>query len=178
MRRLRIGFVGAGAVVGHHLAVLAGQPEVEIAAVCDVDEQRAQAVAAGAGARPYLDWAEMLAREQLDALFVCVPPTLHAPPAVAALERGLATYLEKPLARTLADGEAIVAAWRASGTVCAVGYQWRSLDVLDDVRAALGGETPGMLISRSIGPTEPARRDLERLGAGRERSWFTDPRRS
>src|SRR5437899_12788983 len=114
--RVRIGFVGAGAVVEHHLAVLAGQPGVEIAAVCDVDERRAQAVAAGAGARPYLDWSEMLALEQLDALFVCVPPTLHAPPATAALKRGLATYLEKPIARTLADGEAIVAAWRATGT--------------------------------------------------------------
>jgi myo-inositol 2-dehydrogenase / D-chiro-inositol 1-dehydrogenase len=175
---VRIGFVGAGAVVGHHLAVLAGQPDVEIAAVCDVDEQRAQAVAAGVGARPYLDWAEMLAREQLDALFVCVPPTLHAPAAVAALERGLATYLEKPLARTLADGEAIVAAWRASGTVCAVGYQWRSLDVLEDLRAALGGAAPGMLISRSMGPTEGARGDLAHTGPGRPASWFTDPRTS
>jgi predicted dehydrogenase len=175
---VRIGFVGAGAVVEHHLAVLAGQPGVEIAAVCDLDERRAQAVAARAGARPYLDWAEMLDSEQVDALFVCVPPTLHAPVAVAALERRLATYLEKPLARTLADGEAIVAAWRASGAVCAVGYQWRSLDVLGDLRAALGGAAPGMLISRSMGPTEGARRDLVHTGGGEAASWFTDPRAS
>jgi predicted dehydrogenase len=175
---VRIGFVGAGVVVEHHLAVLSTQPGVEVAAVCDVDEGRAQAVAARTGARAYVDWSEMLAREQLDALFVCVPPTLHAAPAVTALERGLPTYLEKPPARERADGEAIVAAWRASGTVCAVGYQWRSLDVLDDVRAALDGAAPGMLVSRSIGPTEPARRDLEHVGPGRERSWFTDPRRS
>jgi myo-inositol 2-dehydrogenase / D-chiro-inositol 1-dehydrogenase len=175
---VRIGFVGAGAVVEHHLAVLAGQPGVEIAAVCDVDEARAQAVAARTGARPYTDWAEMLDREHLDALFVCVPPTLHAPVAVAALESHLATYLEKPLARTLADGEAIAAAWRASGTVCAVGYQWRSLDVLGDLRAALGEAAPGMLISRSMGPTEGARRDLGHAGDGQPGSWFTDPRTS
>jgi myo-inositol 2-dehydrogenase/D-chiro-inositol 1-dehydrogenase len=139
---------------------------------------RAQAVAARAGARPYVDWAEMLDREEVEALFVCVPPALHAPVAVAALERRLPTYLEKPLARSLTDGEAIVAAWRASGTVCAVGYQWRSLDVLGDVRAALGRAAPGMLISRSIGPTEGARGDLAQAGDGGPASWFTDPRSS
>jgi myo-inositol 2-dehydrogenase/D-chiro-inositol 1-dehydrogenase len=169
---VRLAFVGAGAVVDHHLKALAPHAGVEIAAVCDVDEARARAVAERTGARTYVDWAEMLERERLDALFVCVPPRLHAAPATAALERGLPTYLEKPLARELADGEAIVGAWRASGTVCAVGYQWRSLSILDAVRAALAGEPPGMLISRSIGPTEAARRDLERP------SWFTDPRSS
>ena len=169
---MRLGFVGAGAVVDHHLAALSPHRDVEIAAVCDLDEERAHAVAERTGANAYADWRELLEREPLDGLFVCVPPKLHAAPAIAAFERGLATYLEKPLARELADGEAIVEAWHASGAVCAVGYQWRSLSVLDDVRAALAGEAPGMLISRSIGPTEAARRDLERP------SWFTDARSS
>ena len=72
----------------------------------------------------------MLDAEHLDAVFVCTPPTLHVDPAVASLERGLAVYLEKPLARSLADGRRIVEAWEASAAVCAVGYQWRSLDVV------------------------------------------------
>jgi myo-inositol 2-dehydrogenase / D-chiro-inositol 1-dehydrogenase len=174
----RIGFVGAGAVVDLHLAVLAERTDVSIAAVCDVDERRAKAVAERAGARAYSDWSDMLAAEQLDALFVCVPPKLHAPVASAALERGLPTYLEKPLARSLEDGETIVDAWRGSGTVCTVGYQWRSMSLLDDLRAALDGTPPGMLISRSIGPTEGARRDLDHTGAGTTPTWFTDPSES
>ena len=94
-------------------------------------------------------------------------------PAVAALAAGLPVYLEKPLARSLADGRAIVSAWQKSGTVCAVGYQWRSLDVLAELQALLRVTAPGMLVSRSYGPTEHARRDLE----GRA-EWFADPRRS
>ena len=112
----------------------------------------------------YGSWQELLERP-LDAVFVCTPPAAHAEPAIAALRQGLAVYLEKPLARSAADGEAIVAAWRESGGVCAVGYQWRSLALLGRVRDELAGVAPGMLISRSVGPTEP----------GRAASWFGDP---
>jgi myo-inositol 2-dehydrogenase/D-chiro-inositol 1-dehydrogenase len=167
---VRVGFAGAGAVAEHHLGVLRELEGVDIAGVCDPDASRAGAVAERTGARAFTGWQEMLAAEAIDALFVCTPPAHHAAPAIAALERGLAVYLEKPLARARADGEAIVSAWRQSGAVCAVGYQWRSLDVLDELRALLRGAQPGLLVSRSFGPTEGARRDLEQRAA-----WFADP---
>ena len=74
---------------------------------------------------------------------MCTPPAVHAEPAIAALRQGLAVYLEKPLARSADDGEAIVAAWRESGGVCAVGYQWRSLALLGRVRDGLAGVVAG-----------------------------------
>jgi predicted dehydrogenase len=167
---LRIGFVGAGAIAEHHLRVLNGQAGVQVAAVCDLDEGRGAEFARRAGARAFTEWQAMLGSLPLDALFVCTPPAHHALPAIAALERGLAVYLEKPLARTLEDGEAVAEAWRESGAVCAVGYQWRSLDVLEELRRLLRGARPGMLVSRSFGPTEGARKDLEGGAA-----WFADP---
>jgi predicted dehydrogenase len=170
---VRIGFIGAGAIAQHHVAILVEEPGVTVAAVCDVDEQRTGLFVDWTGARAFTDWEEMLATEALDALFVCTPPVHHAAPASAAFERGLCVYLEKPLARSLPDGERIVEAWRQSGAVCAVGYQWRSLDVLDELRSLLRGAQPGMLVSRSYGPTEGARRDLEQGAA-----WFADPARS
>jgi myo-inositol 2-dehydrogenase / D-chiro-inositol 1-dehydrogenase len=177
---VRVGLAGAGAIAEHHLRVLAAQPGVEVAAVCDVDEGRAAAIARRAGARAFNGWEAMLATAEIDALFVCTPPMHHAAPALAAFERGLAVYLEKPLARSLPDGEAIAAAWRASGAVCAVGYQWRSLDVLAELRTLLRGARPGMLVSRSFGPTEAARRDLDHASKGSDpdiaSGWFADPR--
>ena len=167
---MRIGFVGAGAITEHHLAVLSSHPEVDVAAICDIDATRAGHVAERSGARAFTDWEEMLAADAVDAVFVCTPPAHHAAPAIAAFERGLPVYLEKPLARGRADGEAIVSAWRQGGAVCTVGYQWRSLDVLEELRSLLRGEQPGLLVSRSFGPTEGARRDLERAA-----SWFADP---
>jgi predicted dehydrogenase len=170
---LRVGLVGAGAIAEHHLGVLSDQRGVAVTAVCDLDARRAREVAARAGAREFTAWEAMLAAEPLDALFVCTPPMHHAEPAIAALERRLPVYLEKPLARSLPDGEAIASAWRESGTVCAVGYQWRSLDVLGELRSLLRGAAPGILVSRSFGPTEGARGDLDQ-----DATWFADPRSS
>jgi myo-inositol 2-dehydrogenase / D-chiro-inositol 1-dehydrogenase len=165
---VRVGFVGAGAITQRHLGILAKRSEVEVAAVCDLDAQRAQVAADAVGATAHTGWQSMLDEEHLDALIVCTPPESHAAPALAALGRGVPVYVEKPLARTYADARAIVSAWEESETVCAVGYQWRSLDLLHDLRSALHGATPGMLISRSIGPTEKARGDLADAVSGLE----------
>jgi predicted dehydrogenase len=81
--RVKIGFVGAGAITEHHLGNLGEQPDVEVAAVCDIDGERAQAVAERAGASAFTRWEEMLAAGGLDALFVCTPPMHHAAPAVS-----------------------------------------------------------------------------------------------
>jgi myo-inositol 2-dehydrogenase / D-chiro-inositol 1-dehydrogenase len=170
---VRVGLVGAGAIAQHHVAILVEEPDVEVTAICDLDERKTQLFADWTDARRFTDWQEMLAADAVDALFVCTPPAHHAAPAIAALERGLPVYLEKPLARSLADGEAIAEAWRRTGAVCAVGYQWRALDVLDELRALLRGAQPGLLVSRSFGPTEGARNDLEQ-GA----DWFAEPDRS
>jgi myo-inositol 2-dehydrogenase / D-chiro-inositol 1-dehydrogenase len=172
---MRIGFVGAGAIVQHHLAALVPEPDVQVGAVCDLDPGRAGEVGGRSGASVYSDWREMLDAEALDAVFVCTPPGHHAEPALEAMRRGLAVYLEKPLARAIEDGRAIEAGWRESGVVCAVGYQWRSLEVLERVRRELAGAAPGMLLSHSIGPTEAARDDLAGIEGG---SWFVDPSRS
>ncbi len=170
---MRVAFVGAGAIARTHIALLGGPDGHEVVAVCDPIGDRAQAAAPGA--RPYAEWEAMLDAERPDAVFVCSPPGGHAAPLLGALALGIPAYVEKPLARTLADGLAMVAAWEAAGCVCAVGYQWRSLDVVAAARAALAGARPGLLASRSFGPTEPARADLGAAAAG---SWFADPRQS
>jgi myo-inositol 2-dehydrogenase / D-chiro-inositol 1-dehydrogenase len=163
----RIGIVGAGAIARRHLTALAHHPEASVAAVCDLNAAVAEETAGLAGgSTAYEDWEAMLATEKLDAVFVCTPPAAHLGPAAAAFERGIPVYLEKPLARSAGDGEAIVAAWRASGVPCAVGYQWRSLDVLDRVRAELAGVAPGLVMSRGLGPAE----------RGRTGRWFEDAR--
>ena len=165
MSTIRVGIVGAGWVGREHQRVLDSVAEAELVAVCDIDRERAEALAAGTGVRTYLDWRDLLDREDLGALFVCTPPLFHREPAVAALSHGLPVYLEKPIARTLEDAAEIVAAAGSAGTVCAVGYQWHALDLLDDLPGLLAGQQVGLLIGLGIGP-------------GLSRPWFTEMRAS
>jgi myo-inositol 2-dehydrogenase / D-chiro-inositol 1-dehydrogenase len=149
-----VGIIGAGWMAKDHRRVLESLEDASIAAVCDVDRERAEELASGTGARVYADWRDLLDREELGALLVCIPPLAHREPTVEALTRGLPVYLEKPIARTLEDAAAIVEVAERTGTVCAVGYQWHALDLLDDVRELLEGEQIGLLVGTSIGPTQ------------------------
>ena len=120
MNTIRVGMVGAGWIAQQHRRVLDAVADAELAAVCDIDLERAGVLAAGTGARTYSDWRDLLDREDLGALFVCTPPRSHRDPAVAALSHGLPVYLEKPIARTLEDAAEIVAAAGRTGTVDAL----------------------------------------------------------
>jgi myo-inositol 2-dehydrogenase / D-chiro-inositol 1-dehydrogenase len=156
---MRVGIIGAGWIATQHVATLERLNGVELVAVCDIDEARARELAGRA--TTYTDWRKLIARETPDALFVCVPPLAHREVAVAALEHGIHVYLEKPIARGLEDARAIVDAAAASNSVCAVGYQWRGVEVLDDLREALAGQEIGLQIGISFGPTK-------------SRPWFLD----
>ena len=109
----------------------------------------------------FADWRQLLETAALDVLWVCTPPRVHAGPAIAALDRGLPLYLEKPIARSPGDARAIADAAARGGTVCAVGYQWHAVEALDDLRLALAGRTIGCLVGQSIGGTQ-------------SRPWFLD----
>ena len=173
---MRIAFVGAGAITLRHLKAMREVPGFEVAGICDPQVERARQACAVAGGEAYAGWEALLDEQRPEALFVCTPTFAHREPAVAALARGVHVYLEKPLARTLDDARAIVAAWEASDAVCAVGFQWRSVDFLDRIRELLRSTPLAMLISRSLGPAEPGR--LEQIAAAEpgQEPWFMQPR--
>jgi myo-inositol 2-dehydrogenase / D-chiro-inositol 1-dehydrogenase len=150
---VRLGMIGAGWIAREHVASISALPGADLAAVADIDAARAAEVAASTGGSAYADWGEMLDAEPLDAVVVCTPPMAHRDPCLAAVERGLAVYLEKPVARTREDARTIADAVRAAGAVVAVGYQYRAIDFLSDLRAAAETDPPGLLASYSVGAT-------------------------
>lgn len=166
MDEIRVGMVGTGWIARDHLGNLRRTDGVRLVAVCDIDEERGAGFAEEAQAAAYSDWHGMLEKEELDALFVCTPPLAHREPTVAALGAGLPVYLEKPVARTLEDADAIVAAAESSGVPCAVGYQWHALDLLPEVAGLLASETIGLIVGTSVGPTESRPWFLDRKSGG------------
>ena len=93
----RIGFIGVGGIAQEHLKNLRQIEGARVVAVCDVNPEPAERVAGEWGARPYADFRTMLDDEQLDALYVCVPPFAHQGQELLAVERGIPFLVEKPI---------------------------------------------------------------------------------
>jgi predicted dehydrogenase len=145
MSRMRVACVGTGFIAGRHLAALSGFEDVEVVAVADAVPERAEEAAARAGARPYSDGLNLLETEELDAVWLCVPPFAHGPLESAALDRGLPFFVEKPLAVDLATAQQLAERVAAVGLLTAVGYHWRHLGVVQRA-AELLQDAPAHLV--------------------------------
>lgn len=115
-KQLNAGVIGLGILGRQHAEFLHRHPAVRVAAVADVRKPVAEEVAALTGAAAFDDYAAMLRAHTLDLVVVATPDHLHAAPALAALSAGVPNLLlEKPLATTLADADAIFEAVERSG---------------------------------------------------------------
>ena len=144
MQATRIGMIGAGYIGKKHLDCLLGFDDARVVAIADAMGDRAREQAARCGARAYGDHGRMLDAEELDALYICVPPFAHGPPEAAAVERGLPFFVEKPLALDVETAEEIARGVSDRGLVTAAGYHWRYLNVVEKAREILS-ENPARL---------------------------------
>ena len=129
MKPLRIAVVGVGHMGRLHARAIAeharGGNEVVLAGVADIDRERAESVGRESGARATADFRELLA--DADAAVVAVPTRAHHDVVGALLGAGLDVLVEKPIAVTLAEADALLAAARAGGRVLAVGHlEWHN----------------------------------------------------
>lgn len=109
---MKVGLVGCGYIAGRvHLPILVSLTEGQVVAVCDQDEERAEATARRFDIpRAYGEVGEMMARENLDIVDVCTPADAHYPVVRDVLEGGAHCLVEKPLTTTLADADAVIQA--------------------------------------------------------------------
>jgi predicted dehydrogenase len=127
MTVLRVGVVGGGLITqAVHLPALCALAEhFAVVAIAEPSPAVATALAARCGARPYARWEELLEHVGLDAVIVCSPNHTHAAIVLAALDRGLDVFVEKPLCLDPADAQRIVARQARTGRVVQVGYMKR-----------------------------------------------------
>ncbi|MEO6213216.1 MAG: Gfo/Idh/MocA family oxidoreductase [Vicinamibacterales bacterium] len=123
MADTRVGVIGAGHLGRHHARILGSLERATLAAVVDTARDRAVEAAAPSGAVVFEDYHELFGL--VDAVVVAVPTELHHEVAGPFLERGVAVLVEKPMARTLAEADSMIAAARASGATLAVGQTER-----------------------------------------------------
>jgi predicted dehydrogenase len=118
---LRMAVIGVGHLGRHHARILAALPGVHLVAVVDIDRARAEASAAGA--RVTTDYREVW--DDVDAVTIAVPTVAHLDVARLFLERGVHVLVEKPMASSLAEADAMVTLADTHGAVLAVGHSER-----------------------------------------------------
>ncbi|MCZ2153710.1 MAG: Gfo/Idh/MocA family oxidoreductase, partial [Bryobacterales bacterium] len=115
-RKLNVGIIGTGWWAGVNMNAAWAVGGMECTAICDVDTAQSDAFALECekkqGTRPkfYKDYQDLLEHPGLDLLFITTPPQWHALPFIAACEKGLPVYCEKPLAYDVREGQAMIAA--------------------------------------------------------------------
>ena len=113
---IRIGFVGVGQIGKSHLNTYKSIPGAQVVALADVNEAEGRRVAEEFGIpNVYTDFRELLRRDDIDAVDVCLHNNLHMPVTVAALEAGKHVYCEKPMAGAYIDAKAMLDAAKATG---------------------------------------------------------------
>ncbi len=121
MEQIGIGVIAAGQMGQRHANVYRQLPDAQLWAVADVNAQAAHAAADPAGATVYADWRDLLDREDIQAVSICLPDWLHRDAVIAAAEAGKHILLEKPLAIDVADADDMVAAVTRAGVTLLVG---------------------------------------------------------
>ncbi len=130
MKPVRLGFIGLGHITTRShlpgLAPLVEAGEVILQAFCDINEETVKTQAATFGAQAaYTDHHEMCDKEDLDAIYLCIPPTLHTDEILIAADKGFAIFVEKPQTLDIAQAVRFNAAIQNAGIVSQVGFMSR-----------------------------------------------------
>jgi predicted dehydrogenase len=121
MKELRIGIIGTGAISNLHMQVWKQIPGVTVVAGCDIDQPKLEAWGARHGVTElYTDYRQLLARDDIEAVDVCVHNNLHTPIAVAVMRAGKHCYSEKPMAGSYLDAKTLYNAATIYGVKLAI----------------------------------------------------------
>lgn len=148
----KIGIIGCGAIAREHLQAIQKQGVAEVVALCDVDrahlEAMAERVTKHQERKPALfkDYHDLLDVPGLQAVFIATPPHWHALPFIAACEKGIDIYCEKPLAYDVREGQAMVNAAAKHRRIVQIGFQRRQSDAVHAAKDYLRSGKAGRII--------------------------------
>jgi UDP-N-acetyl-2-amino-2-deoxyglucuronate dehydrogenase len=110
LKKLRVGIIGCGNIFPMHAISIKTHPALELVAVCDIKQDRANQASQQYGGTPYTDYLKMFKHEKLDAVHICTPHYLHAPMTISAASHGIHVLTEKPMAIHVSDAKMMIEA--------------------------------------------------------------------
>jgi predicted dehydrogenase len=172
-QRIRLGLIGCGAMARHvHLPALASIGEFDVTAVAESDERaRAEALKLAPAARSFVDYGDLLAHAEIDAVVVALPNQLHAAAALAALSYRYHVYLEKPIGISRDDIPQLQQAAARDDRIVMVGFNYRYHPLARQLRDLMHADAVGRIVgARSIFTTHertlPTWKQTRQTGGG------------
>lgn len=141
-KTLRLGFIGSGGIADYHIAAMRDLPNVTLAGFCDVRAERAEACAAQTGGEAFSDPEQMLAKLDLDAVWIMVPPFAHGEAEAACLRHRVPFMVEKPVHLDPKQAAKIAAQAEKAGVIAGAAYMNRYRKSLATARKVLADDPP------------------------------------
>jgi UDP-N-acetylglucosamine 3-dehydrogenase len=151
---LKVGVVGVGVMGSNHARVLADIPGVHLVGIADPDRKQRDFVARGLGSAAFAD-VDGLLRSGVDAVTIAAPTHLHHDLALECISRGVNVMVEKPIAPTVEEGRAIVAAARRAGVTLMVGHVERFNPAVESIKRAIKDQDILSIAITRVGPFPP-----------------------
>ncbi len=151
---LKVGVVGVGVMGSNHARVLSGIPGVHLVGIADPDRKQREVVARTLGCDAFAD-IDGLLRCGPDAITIAAPTHLHHDLALQCISRGVHLLVEKPIAPTVEEGHAIVAAAHRAGVTLMVGHVERFNPAVESMKRAIKGQDILSIAITRVGPFPP-----------------------
>jgi predicted dehydrogenase len=151
---LKIGVIGVGVMGSNHARVLSEMAGVELVGVADPDRQQREFVARTLGCAEFAD-LQALIDSGVDAVSIAAPTHLHHDIALTCIAHGLHVMVEKPIAPTVAEGRAIVAAARRAGVTLMIGHVERFNPAVESIKRAIKDQDILSIAITRVGPFPP-----------------------
>lgn len=162
----RLGFLGVGWIGRHRMEALARDGLAQVAAVADPQQEALEAAVEVAPEAERTESLEELLEHELDGIVIATPSALHADQAVAALERGLAVFCQKPLARDAEETRRVLRAAREADRLLAVDLSYRHVEALRVAEAIVDEGEIGLVHSIDL---------VFHSAYGPDKPWLTNP---
>jgi UDP-N-acetylglucosamine 3-dehydrogenase len=151
---LRVGVIGVGVMGSNHARVLSELPGVTLVGIADPDRKRLDQVAGILKCPAYSD-PDALIREGVDAVTIAAPTHLHHDIAIECAARGIHLLVEKPIASTVEESRAVVAAARRAGVTLMVGHVERFNPAVQSIKRAIKDQDILSIAITRVGPFPP-----------------------
>lgn len=161
-KKAKIAVIGVGNMGKNHARILFESKNADLVAICDIDKNKKEEFSQKYKCHGYLSHRDLLEKEDLDAVIIAVPTKSHKEIAVDCLKKKINVLVEKPIAYTLQDAQAIVRAAKKSKVILTVGHIERFNPAIAELKKKIDKGELGEIISidaKRVGPFVPKKRD-------------------